>query len=176
MTRYSDWAAGEHRSSPALPVLPNRSFSVSPSGFHPVGVSRFWVPTTLPARVSDLRQAGDQQSTSRVGFQGQVLLLPCQPGGKIQHRNGSVINLDIDVIQRHARQRDGRGWKVQRSLWHPLLARFRRVAFLLSIATLISLAPDGDAQATAPQAIKPDGRMNFARIHRNARLLIADIF
>ncbi|MNY26904.1 hypothetical protein D3C86_1607760 [compost metagenome] len=53
----------------------------------------------------DFRQ-GNQQPLQGSWRQGQVFLLPAQARGEIHHRNGGVVDLDVDVVERHAVQRD----------------------------------------------------------------------
>ncbi|MNS08470.1 hypothetical protein D3C72_399310 [compost metagenome] len=63
----------------------------------------------------DFRQ-GNQQPLQGSWRQGQVFLLPAQARGEIHHRNGGVVDLNIDVIERHAVQRNRIGsGEVQRA-------------------------------------------------------------
>ncbi len=59
---------------------------------------------------------GNQQAFQRCRFQGQGFLLPVQTGGEVHHRHRGVINLDVDVVQRHPCQGDGiRRGEIQRT-------------------------------------------------------------
>ena len=55
--------------------------------------------------VGHLRQR-DQQALQGRRRQGEVFLLPAQAGGEIHHGHGSVVDFDIDVIERDPIERD----------------------------------------------------------------------
>ena len=143
--------------------------------FFRLRVVNFRLDNLLLGHLRHLRQR-DEQPLQRGRRQGEVFLLPVEPGGKVAHRDGGIVNFYVDVMQRHPAQGDGiRRGEIQR----PALFFFnrRRWRHLAGIDRHIDIAQGDivDAQAAVPQAAQLNAQMELAGGDRHARLLKAHV-